>query len=135
MRKFIAAAVASAALVGVLAGTVGASGDGGTIIRTGFECAVLDGNGQSFITTNSSLTVFGTKSVMRCTGDGAPYTGPNPPHYFTFAETGLTCSMAEFGSTENWTDKVGRLGNSQLVCIGPPTPVTAPSGGGAGVGG
>lgn len=134
MRKFIVAVVTSAALVGVLAGAVAASGDGGTVIRTGFECAILDGNGNSFITTDSKLTVYASKSVMRCVGDGAPYTGPNPPIIWTFANTGLTCNMAEFGSTENWTDKVGRLGNSQLTCIGPPTPVTGASSGGAGVG-
>jgi hypothetical protein len=135
MRKLIVAMVASAALVGgVLAGSVAASGDGGTIVASGFECSILDGNGNAFITTNSTLTVFGSKSVLRCSGDGAPYTGPNPPIFWNFGNTGLTCGMLDFGSTENWSDKVGRLGNSQLVCIGPPTPPTSPSSGGAGVG-
>jgi hypothetical protein len=132
MRRFIVAAVASIAVVGVLAGTVAASGGGGTVIREGFECAVLDGDGNSVITTDSKLTVFQSKSVMRCVAEGvAP---ADPPVVWNFANTGLVCNMAEFGTTENWTDRVGRNGVSQLTCYGPPEPVTTASSGGAGVG-
>ena len=132
MKKLVAIGVAVLA-AGVLAIGAGASGDGGTVVASGFSCAILDGNGNSFITTNSTLTVFGSKSVLRCSGVGDAGAGPWPI-YWNFGNTGLSCAMLQFGSTTNWQDKVGYNGLSQLVCYGPPTPPTAPASSGAGVG-
>jgi len=123
MKKSIAAlAVIGSALV--LAAGVGASSDGGTLIDSGFACNILDGNGNVFVTTASEEWLYEHRVVLRCGGYGAPYTGPNPPHYFTFAETGLLCNIGGYGTTEDWVDKVGRgtakpgqvVYNSQLTC-------------------
>jgi hypothetical protein len=134
MKKLLVA-LAAVCAAGVLAGTVSANPDAGTVVASGFGCGILDGNGNTFVTNNSTLTLYANKVVLRCSGDGAPYLGPNPPRIFTIADTGLTCGMLDFGSTENWTDKVGRNGNSQLVCtilLGQRD--GAASGGGAGLG-
>ena len=115
MKKLVVA-LATVFVVAVVFTGVAASGDGGKVVASGFPCGILDGNGSVFITTNSTLIEYQTRAVLQCSGDGAPYTGPNPPHYFTFAETGLSCGMLQFGSTTNWVDKVGRSGSSQLTC-------------------
>jgi hypothetical protein len=90
-------------------------------IQSGFECSILDGNGNVFITTNSTLTQYQTKAVLRCSGDGAP--APSLT-YHDFASTELRCRMRRFGLSNTWVDKVGRNGNSQLVCTKPVTIIT-----------
>lgn len=117
MRKLVIAVATVFATAAVVVGVAAASGDGGTVVARGFSCGLLDGNGGIFSTTNSTLTLYQTKAVLQCTGDGAAYTGPNPPKYFNFGNTGLACGMLEFGSTTDWRDKVGRSGNSQLTCV------------------
>ena len=71
MKKLLVALAAVCAAGAVMAGGVSANPDAGTVIRSGFECAVLDGNGNAFITTNSSLTLYANKVVLRCSGNGA----------------------------------------------------------------
>ena len=115
MKKLAVAFATLFAVAAVFTG-VAMSGDGGKVVAEEFACGILDGNGNVFITTNSVLIEYQDRAVLRCTGDGAPYTGPNPPKHFNFGNTGLSCGMLQFGSTTNWTDKVGRSGNSQLVC-------------------
>jgi hypothetical protein len=134
MKKKLLVAVAAVCTAGVLAGGVAANPDAGTVVASGFACGILDGNANVFITTNSTLTLYQNKVVLKCSGDGAPYLGPNPPKYFTIADTGQTCGLLEFGSTENWTDKVGRNGNSQLVCTILFDGVRSSGSGGAGLG-
>jgi len=116
MKKVVVALATVFVVAVVFTGVAASSGGGGKLVGEGFACGVLDGNGNSFSTNNSQLWEYQTRAVLYCSGDGAPYTGPNPPHYFTFAETGLSCGMAQFGSTTDWVDKVGRSGNSQLTC-------------------
>ena len=113
MRKKLALAFATVFAVAAVATTV-ASASGPTIVAEGFACGVLDGNGATFVTTNSTLTVYDSgKVVLKCNGDGAPAENLT---FFTFANTGITCGMLQFGSTTDWVDKVGRGGNSQLTC-------------------
>ena len=116
MKKLVVALATVLVASAVLVGGVAASGDGGKLVASGFSCGILDGNGSIFITTNSELWEYQSRAVLRCSGSGAPYTGPNPPKYFNFGNTGLACGMLQFGSTTDWVDKVGRSGSSQLTC-------------------
>jgi len=115
MKKLVVA-LATVFVVAVVFTGVAASGGGGKVVAEGFSCGVVDGNGGIFSTNNSVLIEYQTRAVLQCSGDGAPYTGPNPPMYFTYANTGYSCGMLQFGSTLDWVDKVGRTGNSQLTC-------------------
>jgi hypothetical protein len=114
MKKALVALATALCAAAVFTGGIAASGDGGTVVDSGFACAVFDGNGNLFITTDSTLTEFGSKAVLRCQGTGAP---ARPARVFDFANTGLECNMLQFGSTQNWSNKVGWNGLSQLVCI------------------
>jgi hypothetical protein len=132
MRKLMAVfAIGASALV--LAGGVSANPDAGQVIQAGFDCAILDGNGNSFITTNSTLTLYQNKVVLRCGGYGAP--APQLT-YWTIDNTGLLCNIGfGYGTTANWYDKVGYNGNSQLVCTAPITGRSSASSGGVGASG
>jgi hypothetical protein len=132
MKKLVLG-VAAACAVAVAAVGVAFAGGGGTVVASGFPCGILDGNGNVFITTDSEIIVHsntqGSKAVMHCTGNGA---GAPTLTYFNYANTGLTCGMLDFGSTTEWVDKVGVLGNSQLTCVqrlsGPTSAATAGAG-------
>jgi hypothetical protein len=133
MKKLLVAIAAVSSVAAVMVGAVSASGDGGTIVARGFECAVLDNNGNPIITTNSTITLFQTKAVLRCSSNDAG-TG-KPLQIFNFGNTGLLCNVGDFGTTEDWSDKVGYNGNSQLVCTVAVNGSTASaSSGGAGIG-
>ena len=116
MKKLVVAVATVFATAAVVVGVAAANPDAGTVVARGFSCGILDGNGDIFVTTNSELIEYQTKAVLHCSGDGAPYTGPSPPKFFNFGNTGLSCGMLQFGSTTDWVDKVGRSGNSQLTC-------------------
>jgi hypothetical protein len=117
MKKLVVAAATVIAAAAMATGVASGSGGGGTVIAEGFACALLDGNGDLFITTNSQLWLYSnqqqTKVKLLCNGDGAP--APSLT-YFNFANTGITCNVPLAGSTTDWQDKVGRNGNSQLTC-------------------
>ena len=117
MKKLVAAVVGVLATATVAVGVALAGGGGGTVVASGFSCGILDGNGNVFITNNSVLTVYsnqqGSKAVLQCEGNGA---GAPSLTYFNFGNTGISCGMLQYGSTNNWVDKVGRSGNSQLTC-------------------
>ena len=113
MKKVLVAAATAVCAAGLFAGGIAASGDGGTVVDSGFACAIYDGNGVLFITTDSTLTEFGSKAVLRCSGVGAP---ARPAVVFNYANTGVECAMGQYGSTQNWSNKVGWNGLSQLVC-------------------
>lgn len=130
MKKLIVAMVALLAAAAVFTGSV-AAGDGGTVVARGFSCGLFDGNGNIMITTNSVLTVYQTKAVLQCSGNGAP--APALRH-FNYGNTGASCGMLQFGSTLQWDDKVGRAGNSQLTCTQPLDSADSASGAGAGIG-
>ena len=134
MKKVLVAVATALCAAALFAGGIAASGDGGTVVDSGFACAVFDGNGVLFITTDSTLTEFGSKAVLRCQGTGAP---ARPAVVFNFANTGLECGMGQFGSTQNWSNKVGWNGLSQLVCTQSlPLPPPGPSASaGYGIGG
>ncbi len=116
MKKLLAAAVVVLAASAVAVGVASGSGGGGTVVDEGFACTILDGNGSGFTTSNSQLILYAnqqsSKAVLRCWGDGAPAATLT---YFNYGNTGLTCGSA-YGSTTDWSDKVGRNGNSQLTC-------------------
>jgi len=114
MKKLAIFGVTMLAVAAVSVG-IASAGSGGTAVDSGFECGVLDGNGDIFTTTDSTLTVFenSRRAVLRCSGWGAP--APTLT-YFNFENTEITCG-SDFGETTNWKDKVGRNGNSQLTCI------------------
>ncbi len=116
MKRLVLLSATVVACIVVVAGTANASGGGGRVVESEFPCTVLDGNGNPFVTSNSTLTVYsnqqGAKAVLRCVGDGA---GAPSLTYFNYANTGLSCGT-QFGSTTDWSDKVGRNGNSQLTC-------------------
>ena len=94
--------------------TTVASASGPIVVAEGFACGVYDGNGQVFITTNSTLTVYDSgKVVLKCNGNGA---GAPALTFYNFANTGASCGMLQYGSTTDWSNKVGYNGNSQLTC-------------------
>ena len=116
MKKLVVTAVTVLAAAAIATGVASGSGGGGTVIAEGFPCAVYDGNGDLFITTNSQLWLYSnqqqTKLKLLCNGDGA---GAPSLTYFNFGNTGASCNV--FGiPTTDWQDKVGRNGNSQLTC-------------------
>lgn len=142
MKKLVVAAATVLAAAAITTGVASGSGGGGTILDEGFPCAVLDGNGNSFITTNSQLWLYSnqqqTKLKLLCNGDGAP--APSLT-YFNFANTGILCNVPLAGTTTDWQDKVGRNGNSQLTCSVvfagndiDPAAIASATAGGAGVG-
>jgi hypothetical protein len=138
MRRVVVAVATVFAVAAVFTGVAASSGDGGRLFAKGFACNVIDGDGDLFLTFNSEQWVYQDKQVLRCTGDGDPYLGPNPPFYWGNANWpppggGGLCNTF-FGLTKDWSDKVGRKGNSQLVCItgGDPASASAPSTAGVG---
>jgi hypothetical protein len=135
MKKFLAAAVVVLAASAVAVGIASGSGGGGTVVDEGFACGIFDGNGSIFITTNSQLTVYAnqqsSKAVLRCSDNGAPAASLT---YYNYGNTGASCGMLEFGSTTDWSDKVGRNGNSQLTCTTDLSADRASSSAGAGIG-
>jgi hypothetical protein len=131
MKKLVVA-LATMAVAAVFAGAV-VAGTGGTVVASGFACSVLDGNGNSFVTTNSIVTAYDSgKVVMKCNGNGA---GAPSLTFFNNANTGLLCGIPGYGVTADWQDKVGYNGNSQLTCTTwASDQVAAASAGGAGIG-
>jgi hypothetical protein len=113
MKKKLALAFATVLAVAAV-GTTVASASGPTIVDEGFPCFVFDGNGSLFITTNSVVTLYASgKVVLKCNGDGA---GAPSLTYFNYGNTGVPCSIPGFGLTNDWSNKVGYNGNSQLTC-------------------
>ncbi len=128
----LALAVATVFVVAISAAGI-ASGSGPVVLDEGFDCNVLDGNGTPFVTTDSELILYDSgKVVLRCEGTGAP--APSLTH-FNFGNTGAVCDIPGYGVTEDWDDKVGRAGNSQLTCTTSTEVVTtlAASSGAAGI--
>jgi hypothetical protein len=110
-----------AALVMALAVFTGGSAyasDGPLLVEEGFACGVLDGNGAIHITTDSILIWYSSGKVyLRCEASGLP----NPTGQiinWNFDNTGLTCGLLQFGSTDQWRNRVSREGTSQLTCHG-----------------
>ena len=132
MKKKLALALAALLVVGAVATSVATAG-GPTVVATGFACNVYDGNGNLFSTNDSVLTAYDSgKVVLKCIGNGA---GAPDQVIFNFANTGVTCGMLQYGSTTNWSNKVGYNGNSQLTCTTfVNADVASASGGGAGIG-
>ena len=132
MRKKIALAFATVLAVAAV-GTTVASASGPTVVASGFACNVFDGNGNLFSTNNSVLTVYDSgKVVLKCNGDGA---GAPALTFYNYDNTGVTCGMLQFGSTTDWSNKVGYNGNSQLTCTTfVHADAASASGGGAGIG-
>ncbi len=119
MKKLvISAVVALAASAAIAVGVASGSGGGGYLYDSGFACNIFDGNGNLFTTDNSELWVYqnqqSAKAVLRCSDDGAPASSLT---YYNNGNTGALCSVY-MGSylTADWSDKVGRNGNSQLTC-------------------
>ena len=112
--KRLVVALATMLVVGVAAVGAAFGASGPTVVAEGFPCAVYDGNGVPFVTTNSVLTLYASgKVVLKCQGDGAG--APSLTH-FNYGNTGVVCGMLQYGVTTDWSDKVGRNGNSQLTC-------------------
>jgi len=132
MKKKLALALATFLVVGAVA-TTAASASGPTVVASGFACGVFDGNGNIFTTTNSTLTLYASgKVVLKCNGDGA---GAPSLTYYNYENTGASCGLLEFGSTTDWSNKVGYNGNSQLTCTSfVQTDAARAAGGSAGIG-
>jgi hypothetical protein len=110
--------LALAAMLLVAVSVVGvSSANPPIIIAEGFECTVLDGNGNAFVTTNSISYFYvnqrSAKGVLRCQGNGAP--APAVRHW-NASNTGLTCFVLPFGNAHYWDNRVGRGGEAQLEC-------------------
>ena len=130
MKKLLAAVVVVLAASAVAVGVASGSGGGGKLVDEGFPCTILDGNGSAIAATSSELILYASKAVLRCSGDGAAAASLT---YFNYGNTGLTCGSA-YGSTTDWSDKVGRNGNSQLTCTFDLVPTASSSARGAGLG-
>jgi hypothetical protein len=114
--KKLVLALAAMLLVGVSVVGV-SSANPPIVIDEGFECSVLDGNGNAFVTTNSISYFYvnqrSAKGVLRCQGMGAP---ASSVRHWNARNTGLTCFVAPFGDAHYWDNRVGRGGESQLEC-------------------
>jgi hypothetical protein len=117
MKKLGIVAALVVALAVFTGGGAYASG-GPLLVEEGFACGVLDGNGDIHITTNSLLVWFSSGKVyLRCEAEGLP----NPTGQvvnWNFGNTGIFCGLLQFGSTDQWRNRVGREGTSQLECHG-----------------
>jgi hypothetical protein len=132
MKKFVIVAATVFAAAAVFTGGI-AAGTGGKVIAEGFSCGILDGAGGVYVTNNSQLILYQTKAVLRCQGNNG--VGANPgPIFWNNGNTGLSCGMLEFGSTTNWSDKVGYNGDSQLTCTQALDARNGDASGGAGIG-
>ena len=91
-----------------------ASASGPTVVAEGFACGVYDGNGQVFITTNSSADRVrqrqGRAEVQR------QRRRSTSADVLQLRQHRLQLRRCRFGSTTDWSDKVGYNGNSQLTC-------------------
>ena len=129
MKKLalLAAMALTACVVGV--GVASAEGDPTVVAsESGFACGVFTADGGIIITTNSKSELYlNGKEVLHCIGEGA---GKGSPTYFN----GFLCGMVFTGISDSAlnTDKVSRLGQSQLWCYGQASDAAAPSGGSAG---
>ena len=115
MKKLalLASMVATVAVVGV--GVASAEGDPTVVAEsTGFACGVFTADGGIILTENSKSQLYlNGKEVLHCIGEGA---GKGSPTYFN----GFLCGMVFTGISDSAlnTDKVSRLGQSQLWCYG-----------------
>jgi len=116
MKKLVVALATACVVAAAAVGVAFGSGGGGTVIAEGFSCGLFDGNGNIQVTNNSQLIYYtnqqGSKLVLRCEAWGA---GAPSLTYYNYGNTGLSCGVI-YGSTTDWSDKVGRNGNSQLTC-------------------
>ena len=69
MKKLVALVMVVFAVAAV---TTTATASGPTVVAEGFVVRLLDGNGDTFSTTNSILIAYASgKVVLKCNGDGA----------------------------------------------------------------
>ena len=121
--KIPAFVLAALLAVGVIATTT-ASATGPVAELDGFECSILDADGNVVAASSSHVTWFASGKVyVRCEGTVTNDTGRRITH--NFANTGLLCETIFAGATENWTNTVGYNGSSQLTCIGHADPSAA----------
>lgn len=86
--------------------------------RRGFACRVLDGTGAVHTTLDSYFVIYeGGNAQLRCEATGLP----NPTGgivTWKFANTRRLCDILTAGSTDVWSNRVGRAGGVQLTCQG-----------------
>jgi hypothetical protein len=129
MKRLVALVLVVFAVAAV---TTTATASGPTVVSEGFSCGVLDGNGSTFITTDSVVILYASgKVVLKCNGNGAPAASLT---FYNFDNTGLSCNVPGYGSTTDWLNKVGKAGNSQLTCTTHAVDDARASAGGAGIG-
>jgi len=121
MKKALMVAVAAVVGLLAIAGGVGATGDAGQIIKSGFICKIIGGDGNQLRATKSELWLYQHKMVLRCEGNGIP--APTLTYYYGGKGTRVCKAESGFQDgttlTRDWVDKVGYNGNSQLTCTFP----------------
>jgi hypothetical protein len=129
MKKLALFASMVAVVAVSVVGVASATGDP-TVVATseGFACGVFDADGNIFITTNSNSDLYlNGKEVLHCIGESG-VKGPIVNY------SGFLCGMVFTGLSDSPlnSDKVSRLGQSQLWCYGQAAADASPSGGPAG---
>jgi hypothetical protein len=119
MKKVFVLISALAAAAALTVGVGLAIGSGGPINTAVEGCGVLDANGNVFL-TNGTLSVYASgKVTLHCIGQGA---GNGSVVTWNNANTGLSCGLYQYGSTNDWNDRVSKSGESQLWCYGSTEP-------------
>jgi hypothetical protein len=109
MKKLVAVSLTAVA-VAAFATTAYATGP--ISDESGVLCGVSDRDGSIILTTDSRLIHYASgKVTLRCEADGTP--GAD-----IVVTSGFTCGLAQFGSTTDSTNRVGRNGHIQLSCTG-----------------
>lgn len=126
MKKLVIAA-AMVLVTAVVATAAYASGP--VSDESGIACGVIDRGGGLVLTTDSRLIHYASgKVTLRCIAQGTPGATIE-------TTTGFLCGLAQFGTTTDSSNRVGKNGEIQLSCTGfsAVTPDAASvSGGGAG---
>ena len=127
MKKLVIAA-AMVLVTAVVATAAYASGP--VSDESGFACNVIDRGGGFVSTTDSRLIHYASgKVTLRCIAQGTPGSTIE-------TTTGFTCGLAQFGLTNDSSNRVGKNGEIQLSCTGwsAVTDTASASGGSVGAG-
>jgi hypothetical protein len=115
MKKLALLVAMFASVAAVSVGVASATGEPNVVAEvSGFACGVLDADGNIFITTNSNSKLLENgKEILHCIGESG-VKGPLTVY------SGFGCNLPFTGFSDNPlnTDKVSRLGQSQLWCYG-----------------
>lgn len=94
-----------------------------TIRINGFECGLLDADGNPISTTNSRavLTREGGNTIFSCEAEVPPFTTERGAVRWNIGNTGYQCGTLLDGLTGTWEEVITPDGRAKLICLGNPS--------------